>query len=173
MDIRPAKPVDWIYVIASHGEGPVKIGVANNPPKRLRLFQCGNADVLHLEYAEPVEGNAYTLEAMVHKSFELRRRQNTVQEWFDVSVGEAKAKIAEMISLMKSGITKAPEQPNKYKVLRERLGLSIEELAERAHCKVASIEKLESGKLNNLEEFQRIDRVINRIKDRKVRLGIF
>lgn len=173
MDIRPAKRVDWIYVISSRGEGPVKIGVSNNPPKRLRIFQVGSENELKIQYAEPVDGNAYKLEAMVHQALAMKRRQNSVQEWFDVSASQAQAKIVEMLKLMKAGITKLPEPPNKYKVLRERLGLSVADLAERAACKISSIEKLEAGKLSNLQEFQRIERVLNHIKDRKVRLGIF
>lgn len=79
-----------IYLISSDN-GYVKIGIAENPEKRLKQLQTGNANKLTLEYiAEPEYNKPLLIEKMIHKNLKSHKKQG---EWFDISVETAKLEI--------------------------------------------------------------------------------
>lgn len=74
----------YIYVIAEHGaERPVKIGVAQDPLKRLSSMQSGNHRKLTLRHQVLCDNKDHgvAVEAALHAWFAARRG---LGEWFDV-----------------------------------------------------------------------------------------
>jgi hypothetical protein len=73
-----------LYVIAASDQGPVKLGISNDPERRVRQLQTGHAAPLYLFHSEPIE-QAF-LERRLHKDLAHVRTRG---EWFDVSVSDA------------------------------------------------------------------------------------
>ncbi len=65
-----------VYLIQAGDSGPVKIGHARNPAKRMAGFQCGNHEVLRLVRTWP---GGQREEATLHRAFSDYRLQG---EWF-------------------------------------------------------------------------------------------
>lgn len=79
-----------IYVIASSKTnlGPVKIGISDNPEKRMKQLQTAFPEKLEIKYIEPFETKikARELEKFLHKDISHLRSHG---EWFSISVEEA------------------------------------------------------------------------------------
>jgi len=65
-----------VYLIQAGDSGPVKLGHARNPAKRMAGFQCGNHEVLRLVRTWP---GGQPEEAALHRAFSDYRLQG---EWF-------------------------------------------------------------------------------------------
>lgn len=65
------------FIQAQHG-GPIKIGIATDPPARLEQLQCGNPHRLVLRHVQPTH-DARTAERTLHQLFAPYRM---VGEWF-------------------------------------------------------------------------------------------
>lgn len=85
-----------VYVIQAEG-GPVKIGVARDPGRRLAALQTATHVALRLEHAEPVdEGlDVLAVEKAAHRLLDAARVQG---EWFDVTAAAAREAIRAAIS---------------------------------------------------------------------------
>lgn len=69
----------FIYIIREEGKGRLKIGISNNPEKRLKTLQTGSAEDLTLLYTSLVCSNSLEIEANVHEHF----KEYLVRgEWF-------------------------------------------------------------------------------------------
>jgi hypothetical protein len=79
-----------IYVIASSktNSGPVKIGISNQPEKRLKQLQTAFPEKLEIKYIEKLETKlkARELEKYLHKDISHLKSHG---EWFNISVEEA------------------------------------------------------------------------------------
>jgi hypothetical protein len=82
--------MSFIYVIAAvHSEctGPVKLGLSNDPDRRVRQLQTGHAEELHVFYRQPVEQDKVHLyERMLHRD---NRHHRLRGEWFNMTVEHA------------------------------------------------------------------------------------
>jgi hypothetical protein len=67
---------EWIYFIGNRTDGTVKIGISNNPEKRFKTLQTGNADDLTILALIP--GNEQT-ERALHRRFDHLHVRG---EWF-------------------------------------------------------------------------------------------
>lgn len=77
----------FLYVIAESADGPVKIGVANNPEKRLSQLQTGSSGELRLFHSEPCEADkASEVERRIHQELRPHRKKG---EWFSIAVEQA------------------------------------------------------------------------------------
>lgn len=77
----------YIYVMASNPEGPVKIGRAGSPAKRLGDLQPGHPHRLRVWHAVSCpEAEAANMEFGIHKRLKDRRLAG---EWFNLCVMEA------------------------------------------------------------------------------------
>lgn len=82
----------FLYVIAAETTGPVKIGISNDPDKRLRQLQTGHVASLSLHHAEPIAAHKVkTMERLLHRDMAHRRVRG---EWFGMTVDEARRQIA-------------------------------------------------------------------------------
>lgn len=66
----------WIYYIGSGASGPIKIGWASNPWRRLNELQTGNPEELQMLALEP---GVVAMEALRHTMFAADRLRG---EWF-------------------------------------------------------------------------------------------
>ena len=73
----------YVYLIRGN-DGRYKIGIADNPMKRIRQLQTGNSDPLTLIEIYQSE-NARKIESALHNRYSHARN---VGEWFDLSVVE-------------------------------------------------------------------------------------
>jgi len=87
----------YVYVIASSDSGPSKIGIANNPQKRLRGLQTGSPTPLQIFATEPIGFAAAAVERAAHKSLSAHRSVGG-GEWFNVTPQEAHAAIRDAAS---------------------------------------------------------------------------
>lgn len=88
---RPVCVPSSIYVIGfATGGGPLKVGIADNPPSRLRGLQTASPYELALLFHENVGISAQRLEFAVHWVLEKHRVRG---EWFSVTLPEALAAI--------------------------------------------------------------------------------
>jgi predicted GIY-YIG superfamily endonuclease len=77
----------YLYVMASSQDGPVKIGRAGSPAKRLRDLQPGHPQKLKVWHAVRMsETNAVRMESGLHRKL-ARHRQSG--EWFNLRVWQA------------------------------------------------------------------------------------
>jgi hypothetical protein len=67
---------EYVYFIQSGPDGPVKIGLSNNPGRRLPQLQTGNPDELQLRHVLP---GGHSVEERLHRRFEPARIRG---EWF-------------------------------------------------------------------------------------------
>jgi predicted GIY-YIG superfamily endonuclease len=77
----------YIYVIscASSDEAPCKIGISDNPEKRVKQLQTGHPKKLKIKYTKELD-NARLYEKRLHKDMSYLRSHG---EWFNLSVSEA------------------------------------------------------------------------------------
>lgn len=77
----------YIYVISSSksNNSPCKIGISDNPDKRVKQLQTGHPEKLEIKYKKIIE-NARLYEKLLHKDISYIRSYG---EWFDLSVQEA------------------------------------------------------------------------------------
>lgn len=74
------------YVYAAiDKQGRIKIGISNNPERRIKELNIGNADTLELIFTKKAEGRGYSDEIALHNSAKDYRIRS---EWFS---NEAKA----------------------------------------------------------------------------------
>lgn len=83
----PNHPQRFLYVIAASPAGPVKLGVSNDPERRLRQLQTGHAERLHLFHTEPVDSERSRLfERLLHRDINHHRQHG---EWFRLTAEAA------------------------------------------------------------------------------------
>ena len=73
----------FVYIIREEGNKRFKIGVSNNPDKRLKTLQTGNPEDLILLYTSLVCSNSFEIEASAHEYFKDYLLRG---EWFDPSL---------------------------------------------------------------------------------------
>ncbi len=71
-----------IYLIKSLDDGSYKIGVSNNPDKRIKQLQTGNPSELQILCVYESE-IAFKIERVLHNTYGIDKRQG---EWFDLSI---------------------------------------------------------------------------------------
>jgi hypothetical protein len=87
----------YIYVICEKSEGsnPVKIGLSQDPEKRLKQLQTGHSAPLVLFHKEEIENkNAPSLERIIHRTLSQHR---TSGEWFALTPQDAVAEVKHAI----------------------------------------------------------------------------
>lgn len=86
----------WIYVIGPvSGAQPVKIGIAYDPPQRLRELQAGSPVTLEIHYTEEVGSIAKRFETAIHRALSDRHSHG---EWFSVTPDEARVLVKKMVT---------------------------------------------------------------------------
>jgi hypothetical protein len=86
------EPGRWVYFIGAEDGGPVKIGVSNNPRRRLSMLRCETGRDLSIL---ATAAGGLDIEDAYHLMFEASR---TYGEWFDRSA-EIDAEIARLNGL--------------------------------------------------------------------------
>ena len=77
----------FLYIIGSDNTSPIKLGIANNPKKRIKQLQTGNSEKLSIHHTLQLPyDNCRTFERILHYSL---RRYRLKGEWFDMSPKEA------------------------------------------------------------------------------------
>ena len=69
-----------VYLMKDNNNNLYKIGVSNNPQKRLKTFQTGNAGDVELIYEIECD-SPHIVEGTLHKYFRTYKVKN---EWFDL-----------------------------------------------------------------------------------------
>lgn len=88
-----------LYVIKSE-HGPVKVGISNNPARRLASLQAGSPAKLALAHVESISDlSALTVERAAH---DLLRAVHSHGEWFDADAADAVAAIREAITTLRA-----------------------------------------------------------------------
>jgi predicted GIY-YIG superfamily endonuclease len=83
--------VSFLYVIAAHKEGPVKLGLSMDPQRRVRQLQTGSAEALFIHHVEEVsDGRVKIAEKALHQMLGHKRLKG---EWFNISVEDAIAEV--------------------------------------------------------------------------------
>jgi hypothetical protein len=90
-----------VYIIAPRRAGPVKIGIARDPARRLATFQTAHWGRLYL-FSNIRTGNARMLETAVHRRLKPLRLKG---EWFDISVAEARVALRQTAGANRFGPT--------------------------------------------------------------------
>lgn len=116
---RPASAC--VYVIAAEKIGPVKIGWANNPAKRVTDLQTGNPNRLYVFFAAvmPTAGHAMSIEAAAHRQLEAKRG---VGEWFHIPTDLAITELAALV-LEKTGRPPVKWKPVQAEIERRLIQL--------------------------------------------------
>lgn len=71
----------YVYIIENQDNGAIKIGVGNNPEKRLKQLQTGSVSELELVYRSNLCSNAFEIESFMHNNFS----ENHIRgEWYRV-----------------------------------------------------------------------------------------
>lgn len=79
--------MSFLYVIAASEKGPVKLGLSQDPERRVRQLQTGSAQPLRLFHVEEVHDTRVRVaEKALHKMLGHRRMKG---EWFDLDVETA------------------------------------------------------------------------------------
>lgn len=129
-----------VYVIGQEG-GPVKIGIARDPVRRLVELQTGCPFQLSLLHVEEVESEAAPeVETFVHSALSAKALRG---EWFGIAPSEA-------VSAIRSFGTERDRRgamltPRQSKAARVLLGFGQEELAKRAKLAKRTVMDFESG----------------------------
>ncbi len=72
-------PVRYVYA-ATDNQGRVKIGISNNPERRLMELNTGNADELRLIFVKETVNERYSDETALHNT---AKQYHIRSEWFD------------------------------------------------------------------------------------------
>lgn len=92
---RKSRPT-WIYLIGTMGSvGPVKIGIAANPSRRLFGLQSGSPVPLIIHHAVEVGVTAHDFEHLLHQSLAAKHSHG---EWFNITPSAGTALIEQIIS---------------------------------------------------------------------------
>lgn len=76
----------YVYVIGGT-EKPYKIGITNNPERRLKNLQTGHPFELKIHHIEQIpESQVRLIEQTIHKTI---KHKQTHGEWFDISLEDA------------------------------------------------------------------------------------
>lgn len=80
----PKVPMTYVYFIANQRKTVVKIGIANNPQKRLQTFQTANHEKLIILRVIKVKSRteAFQFETTLHKKF---KKFHIRGEWFKLT----------------------------------------------------------------------------------------
>lgn len=78
-----------VYVITNTGQGVVKVGISDDPTRRLDTLQTGCPNELSLFYVA-FHSEAQRIETLVHHALRSKRVHG---EWFQVSADAAKSEI--------------------------------------------------------------------------------
>lgn len=153
----------FIYAIGVEGLASVKIGKTAGPvSKRLAMLQIGHPTPLQIRAAVFVEQDLSRLEKTIHRFLGADRQRG---EWFAVAVDQPQlealimcavqwlaeeparraAEQAARLAQGPSSIKPIPRLGQRLQALRERRGLSIAELAERAGTSYQNIWRIERG----------------------------
>ena len=127
-----------VYVIQAEG-GPIKVGVATYPKKRLATLRTAAPFPLSLAHVQEVEdAKAYAIERAAHALLGETRLHG---EWFSASVEDAKRAIADALE----GLNERPafEEPGRGASLNMRLTPSF----------VATMKEAASGERRSLTNF--------------------
>lgn len=83
--------MSFLYVIAAKKEGPVKLGLSQDPQRRVRQLQTGSAELLTIHHTEEVsDARVKIAEGALHRMLGHKRLKG---EWFNMSVEEAIAEV--------------------------------------------------------------------------------
>ena len=82
--------MSYLYVIGST-EKPYKIGITNNPDRRLKNIQTGHPKKLKIHYKEEIpDSQVRLLEQNIHR---VIKRYQSHGEWFDIDLEQAIAEV--------------------------------------------------------------------------------
>lgn len=76
--------MSYVYLIKNTEDSYYKIGVSNNPNKRIKELNTGNSSILELVTVYETD-IPYKIEKILHKRYSYLRKHN---EWFDFSIIE-------------------------------------------------------------------------------------
>jgi hypothetical protein len=93
-----AQPLN-VYIIGAEG-GPRKIGISDNPARRLITLGASSKRPLSVLASYPRGADARTVERVAHKLLVEKRLGG---EWFDVTDEQAEAAVRDAISLVDNG----------------------------------------------------------------------
>lgn len=93
----------FVYVIENSDNGAIKIGVANDPEKRLAQLQTGSVSELCLVYQSYICSNAFNIESQVHQHFKDKHIRG---EWYAVSKDDVIAYLEQQNFVLKSEFVK-------------------------------------------------------------------
>lgn len=80
----------YVYVIGST-EKPYKIGITNNPARRLKNLQTGHPSKLKIYHIEHIPDDQVRLiEQTIHQTIKYKK---THGEWFDIELEDAIAEV--------------------------------------------------------------------------------
>lgn len=107
-----------LYVVATSRAGPVKVGIAVDPKRRVRTLECAIGARLRMVWVSPPCAAARDVEALAHRRMAEHR---TVGEWFnlpfDEAVGIAKSLTGRKLSRrarvsVEAGVAPAGDSPS-------------------------------------------------------------
>lgn len=75
----------YLYIMGSSRDGPLKIGIAKDPRLRAKTLQTGAARELHLYWVYPCP-RGVIWEEIAHR---ILRPQRLKGEWFDIPIEQA------------------------------------------------------------------------------------
>lgn len=77
-----------IYLIKDGKHGSLKIGISNNPRKRIKAFACGSISNYEIVYSSRLmkQKDASDIEKSLHKKY---NDSNIAREWFNIKIKEA------------------------------------------------------------------------------------
>ena len=94
-------PADQVYIIRQGDTRLFKIGVSNNPMRRLKNLQTGNPHPLKMMFSVACHGlSAYEAEALIHRHLSKERVKG---EWFDIQSDDRVVSIAQCMLNALSG----------------------------------------------------------------------
>ncbi len=98
-------PSDHVYIIRQGNTRLFKIGVSNNPQRRLKNLQTGNPHPLKVVLSVPCVGiSAYEAEALIHRHL---GKERVLGEWFEIASDDRVVAIAQsMLNSLPTANTK-------------------------------------------------------------------
>lgn len=97
------------YLYLTEADGVTKIGITNDPARRLRELQTSNATPLDNRYTIPLTYDvARKLERYLHQKYDGVRTRG---EWFEISADEIWAEIELTASILRSVAASTPPAP--------------------------------------------------------------